>query len=205
MKLYTSVGAVSPARVLFFLGEKGIEIERVQIDLLAGAHRTPEFRALSPNGRTPVLQFDDGSVLCESMAICRWFEEQQPDPPLFGCTPLERAQVEMWNRMMELDLLLPMAMTFRHTFPAMKALEDQVPEFGEKQRLVGQRRMRRLDEHLAGRDYIVGDTLTVADITAWCALRFFRVAGFAIGEEHKALQSWFLRIKERPAAAAAFR
>lgn len=204
MKLFTSKGAISPARVLFFLAEKGIEIERVQVDLMKGEHRSAEYRAISPNGRTPALQFDDGRTLCESVAICRYFEELQPQPPLFGRDAIERAQIEMWNRIVEFELMMPMAMAFRHTFPAMKALEDQVPEFGEKQRAVGQSRARRFDRQLATQAYIAGDEFSIADITAWCSFRFFRVAGFEMKDEQPHLRAWFERIKARPAAAVAF-
>lgn len=204
MKLYTTPKAISPARVHFFLLEKGIDIEKVVVDLMKGEHKTPEYRAIAPNGRTPALQLDDGSSLCETTAICRYLEALHPEPVLFGRDPLERARIEMHDRMMELELMMPMAMTFRHTHPAMKALEDQMPEFGEKQRAVAEKRMKRLDRELEGREYIAGDRFSIADITAWCSIRFFRMAHFSISEEQKHLRAWYERIKERPAAEAAF-
>ncbi|WP_281784142.1 glutathione S-transferase family protein [Sinimarinibacterium flocculans] len=204
MKLYTSRGAVSPARVQFFLTEKGIELEYVQVDLMKGEHKTPEYRAISPNGRSPALQLDDGRVICETTAICHYIEALHPEPPLCGTTPVERAHIEMCDRMMEFELKIPMAMTFRHTFPAMKALEDQVPEFGEKQRKVALKRAARLDRQLANQDYIAGSAFSIADITAWCSFRFFRIAGFDITDETPHLKAWFARIKARPAATAAF-
>ncbi len=204
MKLYTTKGAVNPARVQFFLAEKGLVIERGFINLMTGEHKTPEYRQIAANGRVPALQLDDGTVICESVAICRYLEELHPEPLLLGRNTLERAQVEMHDRMMELELMMPMAMAFRHTFPAMKALEDQVPEFGEKQRVLGQKRMRRLNRELAGKNYLLGDYFSIADITAWCALRFFRVSGFEVGEDLPALHAWYQRIKARPAATAAF-
>ncbi len=204
MKLFTSKGAISPARVQFFLAEKGVEVERVQVNLMQGEHKTADYRAVSPNGRTPALQLDDGSTLCESVAICRYIEELHPEPCLFGRTPFERAHIEMWNRMIELELMMPMAMAFRHTFPAMKALEDQVPEFGDKQRVAAQKRIKRIEQQLGTQDYLVGSGFSIVDITAWCSFRFFRVAGFEIGEDQPKLRAWFERIKARPAAAAAF-
>jgi len=203
-RLYSTKGAVNPARVQFFLAEKGLEIERVAVNLMAGEHKTDSYRKLAANGRVPALQLDDGTVICESVAICRYLEALHPEPPLLGRNPLERARVEMLDRMMEFELMLPMAMAFRHTFPAMKALEDQVTEFGEKQRLVGQSRMRRLDRELAGKQFLLGDTFCIADITAWCSLRFFRVSGFEVTEELANLHAWYQRIKARPAATAAF-
>ncbi len=204
MKLYTSRGAVSPARVQFFLAEKGLELEYVQVDLMKGEHKTPEYRAISPNGRSPALQLDDGRVICETTAICHYIEALHPEPPLCGTTPVERAHIEMCDRMMEFELKIPMAMTFRHTFPAMKALEDQVPEFGEKQRKVALKRAARLDRQLANQDYVAGSAFSIADITAWYSFRFFRIAGFDITDETPHLKAWFARIKARPAATAAF-
>lgn len=204
MKLFTSKGAITPARVQFFLAEKGLDIELEQVNLMQGEHKTPAYRAISPNGRTPALQLDDGRVLCESVAICRYIEELHPEPSLFGRTPFERAHVEMWQRMVELELMLPMAMAFRHTFPAMKVLEDQVPEWGDKQRIAAQKRIKRFEQQLATQDYIAGPDFCIVDITAWCSFRFFRVAGFELGEDQPNLRAWFERIKARPAAAKAF-
>lgn len=203
-KLYTTRGAINPARVIFFLAEKGLAVERVAINLMAGEHKTAEYRQRVPNGRVPALELENGTVLCESVAICRYLEDLQPEPPLLGRTALERAEVEMRNRMMEFELMLPMAMAFRHTFPAMKALEQQVPEFGEKQRAVALSRMRRLDRELSGKQFLLGDYFSIADITAWCSLRFFRVSGFEVTEELPSLKAWWERIKARPAATAAF-
>jgi len=205
MKLFTTPKAISPARVHFFLAEKGIEVEREVINLMEGEHRSAEYRQTVPNGRVPALQLDDGTVLCETVAISRYIEEAlQPEPPLMGTTPLERASIEMYDRMMELELMMPMAMTFRHTHPAMKALEDQVAEYGEKQRAVAERRLKRLNKELGGRAYIAGDAFTIADITAWCSIRFFRAAGFGIAEDQTHLSDWFARVGERPAAQTAF-
>lgn len=205
MKLYTTPGAISPARVIFFMAEKGVEIPLQNINLMQGEHKTPEFRAVSPNGRVPALTLDDGTNLCETMAICRYLEVTQPQPPLLGVSALEQARIEMWNRMMEFEVMLPMAMAFRHTHPAMAGLEAQLPAFGEQQKTVASKRLIRLDREMTGREYIAGDDFSVADITAWCSLKFFRVAGFEVTAEWPNLQAWFARIKARPAASAAFK
>lgn len=202
MKLYTTPGAPSPARVHFFAAEKGLELKAVPVNLMKGEHKTPEFRAISPNGRVPALQLEDGSVLCETMAICRYLEAEHPQPNLFGVSALDQARIEMWNRMMEMEVLLPMGMTFRHTHPAMGVLEDQVTEFGEKQRAVSTRRLKRLNRELADRPWIAGEQFSVADITAYCAIRYFRVAGFVIEPDWPELQRWYDAVSARPAAAA---
>lgn len=204
MKLYTTPKAISPARVHFFLLEKGVEIEKVVVDLMKGEHKTPDYRAIAANGRTPALLLDDGSSLCETVAICRYIESLHPEPTLMGRDGLEQARIDMHNRMMEFELMMPMAMAFRHTHPAMEALEDQVPEYGEKQRIAAEKRMKRLDRELAERPYIAGEAFSIADITAWCSIRFFRIAKFAIADEQTNLRAWYDRIAARPAAEQAF-
>lgn len=202
MKLYTTAGAPNPARVHFFLAEKGIRIETVAVNLMKGEHKTAEYRAKVPNGRVPALELDSGEVLCESPVICRYLEHLHPEPNLCGSDALEQARIAMWERIVEFELMLPMAMCFRHTHPAMAALEQQVPEYGERQRTVAESRIRRLDRELGDRPYIAGERFTVADITAWCTLRFFRVAGFTCGEELANLRRWMDAVSSRPGAAA---
>lgn len=205
MELYTFPGAISPARVVFFLTEKGLKIPTKTVNLMVGEHKTPEYRNVAINGRVPALVLDDGSTLCESMAICRYLEGLQPQPALLGSSVEEAARIEMWNRMIEFEVMLPMAMAFRHTNPAMKILEDQMPDYGEKQRTIANKRLQRLERQIEGRDYIAGDAFSVADITAWCSLKFFRLAGFEVTTDWPNLLAWFRRITQRPAAAAAFR
>ena len=201
MKLHTTPGAPNPARVHFFAAEKGIDLEFREISVMKGEHRTPEYRALVPNGRVPALELDDGTVICESVAICRYLESVAPEPPLFGREPLEQARVEMWNRMMEFEVFMSMGMAFRHTHPAMGALEAQVAEFGEKQRVAANKRLKRLDREIADRPWIAGEAFTIADITAYCGLRFFRIAGFEAGDETPNLKAWYERVIERPGAS----
>lgn len=202
MKLYTTPGAPNPARVHFFAAEKGLELEMAPINLMKGEHRSPDYRAVVPNGRVPALQLDDGTVICESVAICRYLEALHPEPCLMGEQPLDQARIEMWNRMMEMEVFLPMGMAFRHTHPAMGALEDQVNEFGEKQREVANKRLKRLNKDLADREYIAGADFSIADITAYSAIRFFRVADFRIAEDWTNLQRWYDTVSERKGAAA---
>ena len=130
MKLYNSNLAPNPRRVRIFLAEKGVEVPRVEVDLAKLEHKRPEFSALNPFETIPVLELDDGTRIAESIAICRYVEELQPEPNLFGRTALERALIEMWQRQLELRLLLPIAQVLRHSHPHMAEMENpQVPEW----------------------------------------------------------------------------
>src|SRR3954451_10808795 len=132
MKLYDGGRAPNPRRVRIFLAEKGIEIEKEQVDLGAQAQKTPAFTAINPLQRVPVLVLDDGTILTESIAICRYIEGLHPEPNLFGHPGLEAATVEMWGRRLELHLLAPVQHVFRHLHPAMKTLEvPQIADWGE--------------------------------------------------------------------------
>ncbi len=132
MKLYDGGRAPNPRRTRIFLAEKGIKLPLEQIDLGAMQQRSKDYAAINPMKRVPALVLDDGAVITESIAICRYFEALRPDPPLFGCSALEIAQIEMWNRRLELHLLFPVSHVFRNSHPAMKEMEvPQVPAWAE--------------------------------------------------------------------------
>src|SRR5262249_32371230 len=126
MKLYDFPHAPNPRRVRVFLAEKGIEVRRVTVDIMRGEQRTPQFTALNPRQAVPVLELDDGTVITESIAICRYFEETQPRPPLFGTSTLARAQTEMWQRRIEFGLMAAIGNFFQHSHPLMASV--QVPQ-----------------------------------------------------------------------------
>ena len=201
MKIYDSKMAPNPRRVTIFLAEKGIDVARHPIDVMKQEHRQEPYRSLFPNGRVPALELDDGEVLAESVAICRYFEETNPEHPLFGTSPIEKARVEMWNRRMELELFFPLAYLFRHTHPAMSVLEKQIPEYGEGQKKAVIRGLKMLDKRLQESKYVAGDSYSIADITAQCAVEFFvPLVRMEIPKDHPALQRWWDEVSARPSA-----
>ena len=200
MKLYTTKVAPNPKRVHIFLAEKGIDIECVEIDLGKSENLEADFVAKNPLGRVPVLELDDGSYIAESVAICRYFEEQQPEPPLFGANAKDKAVVEMWNRRMESEILANASMCFRHTHAYWEGRIPQVPEFGELCRTNITERMAWLDGELADREFIAGDRFTVADITAFTGFQIGRVPKIRIGEDMTNLQRCFDGVGARPSA-----
>jgi glutathione S-transferase len=202
MKLFDMKAGMNPRRVRIFLAEKGVSIPRVEVDMLAGENRTPGFLARNPMGTMPVLELDDGTCIAESMAICRYIEALHPDPPLFGTGPLDQARVEMWNRRMEHELLLPLAQAFIHTSPFWAGRRPQVAEFGEVSRVHALARMEWLDGELATRRHIAGEAYTVADITAQCALLLGRNTGTPIPAGLTHLLRWWAEVGARPTARA---
>ena len=203
MKLYNSNFAPNPRRVRIFLAEKGVSIARTEVDLGKLEHKTPEFSTLNPFQTIPALELDDGTVICESIAICRYIEELHPDPNLFGATALERAMVEMWQRRVEWRLLLPIAHVFRHTHPHMAQLENpQVADWAAANRPRVLESMAIFDAILRDRPFVAGNRFTVADITGLVALDFTKQARIAIPAEFANLMRWRTTVAARPSAAA---
>jgi glutathione S-transferase len=203
MKLYDGGRAPNPRRTRIFLAEKGIKLPLEPIDLGAMQHRSAAYAAVNPIQRVPALELDDGTVITESIAICRYFEELQPDPPLFGRGALEVARVEMWNRRLELHLLFPVSHVFRNSHPAMKEMEvPQVPAWAEANKPRVLEFIALLDRELVNRPFVAGDKFTVADITGLVAVDFMKPAKLAVPDELKNLKRWHAEVSARPSAAA---
>ena len=203
MKLFDGGRAPNPRRVRIFLAEKGIAVPLVTVDMGAMEHRGANVTARNPLQRLPVLELDDGTVLCESVAICRYFEELHPEPVLFGRGALGRAQVEMWQRRLEFNLFLPVGQAFRHVHPAMKEWEvPQVPEWGEANKPKALDFLVLLDAELALREFAAGDTFSIADITGLVAIDFMKPARISVPPELANVVRWHRALTARPSASA---
>jgi glutathione S-transferase len=200
--LYDSKVAPNPRRVRVFLAEKGIEVPVRQVDIGSAENRKPPFLAKNPLGGLPVLELDDGTCIAESLAICRYFEELHPDPPLFGRGALDRALVEMWSRRTELEVWRHVSGCFQHTHDFFKGRIEQVPAWGEVCRKTARERLAWLDRELAGRPFVAGERYTVADVTLLCAIDFGRVVDIRIAPEQKHLARWHEAVSSRPSAKA---
>jgi glutathione S-transferase len=177
MKLYNYVHAPNPRRVRIFAAEKGIELALEEVDILAGQNRTLEFLAKNSSGGVPVLELDDGSYFSESVAICRYLEGLHPEPKLLGRDLREQAEIERWNRRMELEMFAPISRTFQNTNPILRSRIKQFPEYGEAQRAVVYQRLEQMDHELDGHEFIASDRFTIADITALVAIDFSAPSG----------------------------
>ncbi|MGE0698301.1 MAG: glutathione S-transferase [Hyphomicrobiaceae bacterium] len=203
MKIIETRQAPNPRRVRIFLAEKGITVPFEEVDLMKGALKTPEMTRLNPTQRVPILVLDDGTAISETMAICRYFEETKPEPALFGHSAIGRANVEMWNRRMELGLLTHVSQAFRHTHPAMAHLEvPQVKDWGEANKQKALDALAMLDRELAGNEFVAGDAYTVADITALVGVDFMRPARIALPDSLTNVRRWHAAVSARPSAKA---
>ena len=202
MKLYDYTRAPNPRRVRIFLAEKGITVPMVQLDLFQGAHLTPAALKRNPYRGLPVLELDDGTCIAESVAICRYFEELHPDPPLMGLDAVDRAVVEMWNRRMELVLFANIGRYFQHTSEIFTTRIKQMPEVAAVARDASLEQMRMIDGLIAGRPFIAGQRYTIADITAQVAIRLSEFAGLALDPANSNLARWYSEVSARPSAEA---
>ena len=201
MKLYGApMPAPNPRRVRMFLAEKGIELAETPIDLRKREHKSPEFRAKNSMGQIPALELDDGVVISETVAICRYFEEIQPDPPLFGTTALEKARVDMWIRRAEFALMTPVGMFWRHAHPYTASLLNQFKAFGESNREYVSGGMRFFDRELKDKDYLTGDGFSMADICLLSTIDFANWIGLETPRELTNLTAWHERVSARPSA-----
>ena len=202
MKIYETHTAPTPRRVRIFLAEKGIEMEYEQLDLQKGENLSKAMRKKNPIGKVPVLELDDGTSIAESVAICRYFEALHPEPALMGVTPLQQAQIEMWQRQVEFGLFMQVGMCFQHTTGYFKDRMTPVPEFGTVAGKTAQGYLKLLERRLSESEFIAGETFSIADITCLCAIDFARVVKITIDEEQTNLQRWYQQINSRPSARA---
>lgn len=202
MKIHEFTQAPNPRRVRVFLAEKGIQVPFVQVNIAAGDNRKPPFLAINPMGGVPVLELDDGTHIAESVAICKYFEVQKPEPALFGVDAKDRAVVEMWNRRMEFEILGMAAGAFRNTSEFFKGRIPQSKEYGEICHAAALKRLEWLDKELANRQFIAGERYSIADITALIGIDFGRTTGIKITPEQKNLKRWHDAVSRRPSAKA---
>jgi glutathione S-transferase len=203
MKLYDGGRAPNPRRVRIYLAEKGLNVPLEQIDLGALAQKSETYTAINPVQRVPALQLDDGTIIAESIAICRYFEALHPEPPMFGNGAKDEAIVEMWQRRVEFHLLAPISHIFRNSHPAMKEMEvPQVPAWAEANKPRVMDFLALLDRDLKSRQHVAGDRYTVADITALVSVDFMKPAKLAIPDELTNLKRWHGEVSARPSAKA---
>lgn len=202
MKLYQSLGP-NPRVVTMFVAEKGIEVERAFVDVMAGENRREPYLSRNPYGHTPMLELDDGTCLAESTAICEYLEELHPDPPLIGRTPLERAQTRMTVRRIDQEIVVPMTAAFRGSegYGLFKDRLLCLPEAADSLKRLGRDGLARLDRWAAGRAWLAGERFTLADMLLFAFLDFGAAVGQPLDPANANLAAWFERVKARPSAA----
>ena len=199
MKLYSSKFAPNPRKVLIYLKEKNIsDIEIIDLDLGKLEHKTPEYRAIAPNSRVPALKLDDGTVILETTAMCRYLECLYPEPNMFGESPIEIASIEMWYSRVSFELMMPLMHGFRHTHPHMSAMENQNEEYGLAQRKLGIKELENYDTIIQSREFIAGDRFTYADLQMVTSLQFLVRLNKLNIEDYGNLNEYIIQVSSRP-------
>ena len=194
--------APNPRRVRIFAAEKGIDLSSKEVSIPKREQKAPDYVAKNPRGQTPILELDDGTVIAESVAIMRYLEAEHPDPPLFGTTAREIAEIEMWNRRVEMILMPAIAAVWVHTHPFTAALPGRNAEWGESNRPRVVEGMRFFDGSLEGREYLAGSSFSAADILLLTTVDFAKFIGLEMPSECANLLRWHERVSARPSASA---
>lgn len=195
--------APNPRRVRIFAAEKGIDLPTQSVSIVAREHKAPDYLAVNPLGQTPALKLDDGTVLTESVAICRYLEALHPEKPLFGSTALEIGTTEMWIRRIELVVMAPVGAVWVHTHPFTARLPIQhFPEYGEAQRSRALDAFKFCDDALGETPFIAGETYSMADIVLLSVIDFAGFIGIPLPDELRRLDDWHRRVTARPSASA---
>ncbi|MEM9937206.1 MAG: glutathione S-transferase family protein [Pseudomonadota bacterium] len=202
MILYTYPRGPNPRRVHLYLAEKGIDVPCETVDIVTRRNREPDFLEKNPTGGIPILELDDGTCIAESIAICRYFEELHPEPPLFGKDAKDKAVVEMWLRRIELNVMVPIGMVWIHGHPLTAKLIKQIPEVADQNRIRAAMGYKLLDDQLAKSEFIAGDNYTIADAVALATLEFGTgLVGVPYKDELIHLKRWHDMVAARPSAA----
>ena len=203
MRLYNSIGP-NPHVVRMLIAELGLDIETIEMDLMAGENRQEEHLKRNPSGQSPTLELEDGSFLSEITAICEYLDEKQGNTDLMGKTPEERALTRMWTRRVDLQILEPLTTGFRYSegLELFKTRMQTIPEAADGLKSIAQEKLAWLDAEMEGRDYICGDRFSLADVMLFCFITFGATVGQSVSEENTNLTSWYDRVKERSSAAA---
>ncbi|HEV2533467.1 glutathione S-transferase family protein [Phenylobacterium sp.] len=194
--------APNPRRVRIFLAEKGIELPETPLNLMQREHKSDEHKARNSLGQVPTLVLDDGTAISETVAICRYFEETTPEPPLFGTGAKGKALVDMWVRRIEFQVMNPVGNFWRHAHPRTAALLTQYKDFGEANRGAYAGGLKWLNRELADQPFIAGEAYSMADICALTTVDFATWIGLDVPDEYENVKGWHARVTERPSAGA---
>jgi glutathione S-transferase len=203
MKLINSVGP-NPKVVRMFIAERGLTVETVDIDLMAGENRQPDYMAKNPSGTTPALQLDDGSFIAEITAICEYLDDKNGNSDLIGTTPEARAETRMWSRRIDLQILENLANGFRYS-DGLALFESRlhcIPQAADDLKLLTQKRLTWLDGEMEGKQFVCGDRFTLADVLLFCFLEFGEQVGQPMNAANKNISAWYARVKQRASSSA---
>tara|TARA_B100000678_G_scaffold161768_2_gene135201 strand:- start:3215 stop:3886 length:672 start_codon:yes stop_codon:yes gene_type:complete len=195
----------NPRVVRMFLHEKGLHLPMEQIDIVRGDNRSETFVSINPFATIPALRLDDGTILSDSVAICRFMEDTFTDPDLMGRDAAERAEITAWIRHIDASIVFPMTLGFRAA-EGRTMFNGRVPlppeGVGSDLKRIAAAELVAMNARLSSRSYVCGERFTLADIVLFAFVRFGASVGQPAPAGLSALEDWTARMAARPSAAA---
>ena len=203
MKLFNSIGP-NPHVVRMFIAELGLDIEKIEIDLMGGENRQDAHLHRNPSGQMPALELDNGDYLAEITVICEYLDEINGHSDLIGKTAEDRAETKMWVRRIDLQIIEPLTNGFRYSegFELFNDRLHLIPQAANDLKEIAQERLEWLDKQLEGKQYVCGDRYTLADIMLYCFLNFGATVGQTINENNKNIASLYSKLDSLETASA---
>ncbi len=206
MKLYTFTPAANALRVEMFLREKNIKLEKVSVNVREDELFNEPFNSMNPFNCVPFLELDDGTIITETISICRYLDEQFESPKLFGNDNKEQAIIDMWNRRIELDGFLPLLHSVRNktsffkgkVVPGTRTNINQSPEIVQRGIEMYKILLDRIDPHLSKNKFLFGDKFSIADITGHFMFNLSNILKIDFEKNYKNIYRWKLEIENRP-------
>ena len=206
MKLYTFAPAANALRVEMFLREKNIKLEKVSVNVREDELFKEPFNSMNPFNCVPFLELDDGTIITETISICRYLDEQFESSKLFGNDNKEQAIIDMWNRRIELDGFLPLLHSVRNktsffkgkVVPGTRTNISQSPEIVDRGIEMYKILLDRIDPHLSKNKFLLGDKFSIADITGHFMFNLSKMLKIDFEQNYKNIYRWKLEIEKRP-------
>ncbi|MDB5713376.1 MAG: isoJ [Sphingomonadales bacterium] len=204
MKLYTSLGP-NPRVVRMFAAEKGVLLDLVEIDIIAGENRQEPYLSINPLGGTPTLVLDNGQVITETIAACEFLDESKPGLSLIGATPESRATTRMWARRIDLGFAEPLTLGFRAAegrsmfAPRVIVVDEAAANDLKAMAFVT---LDFVEHQCADGKQVAGDAVTLPDIILFCFIEFAMIIGMKPLEGRSWLTEWHAKMAARPSSSA---
>ena len=206
MKLYTFAPAANALRVEMFLREKKLKLETISVNVREDELFKEPYNSMNPFNCIPFLELENGTIITETISICRYLDEQSNSTKLFGNDTEERAIIDMWNRRIELDGFLPLLHSVRNktsffkgkVVPGTRTSITQSPEIVERGIEMFDILLNRIEPHLSKNKFLLGDKFTIADITSHFMFNLSNMLKIDFGQKYKNVYRWKSDLEKRP-------
>ena len=205
MKLYTFAPAANALRVEMFLREKELKLETISVNVREDELFKEPYNSMNPFNCIPFLELENGTIITETISICRYLDEQFNSSKLFGNDTEERAIIDMWNRRIELDGFLPLLHSVRNktsffkgkVVPGTRTSITQSPEIVERGIEMFDILLNRIEPHLSKNKVLLGDKFTIADITSHFMFNLSNMLKIDLGQKYKNVYRWKSDLEKR--------